>query len=208
MKKYLFIVSLLGFGLGQEIKVKIEDSLYVVLQDDSTWRVDSNIEIKTKDGKNVIIHPDNSWEYIENTDKKKIKALKDRVISNFLTYNDNVIENAYKYNIAFYKIVLHPFIKINEPPILIMTLYPYLIDKLIWKYHINLYIDNYSSYEAYKIEDNNFYKNPEFRQEVLNDSNMNDLRVKYIKNFMLFNLFINISAYLMSDSLEDLVRIL
>ena len=89
-----------------------------------------------------------------------------------------------------------------------MTLYPYLIDKLIWKYHINLYIDNYSSYEAYKIEDNNFYKNPEFRQEVLNDSNMNDLRVKYIKNFMLFNLLINISAYLMSDSLEDLVRIL
>ena len=76
MKKYLFIVLLVGFGMGQEIKAKIEDSLYVVLQDDSTWRVDSNIEIKTKDGKNVIIHPDNSWEYIENTDKKKIKALK------------------------------------------------------------------------------------------------------------------------------------
>ena len=208
MKNFLFIVSLLGFAMGQKIKVKIEDSLYVVLQDDITWRVDSNIEIKTKDGKNVIIHPDNSWEYIENTDKKKIKALKDRVISNFLTYNDNVIENAYKYNIAFYKIVLHPFVKINEPPILIMTLYPYLIDKLIWRYLIDVYIDNYSRLEDYKIEDNNFYKNSVFRQEVLNDSNMNDLRGKYIKNFMLFNLVINISAYLMSDSLEDLVRIL
>ena len=81
MKKYLFIVLLVGVGFGQEIKVNIEDSLYVVLQDDSTWRVDSNIEIKTKDGKNVIIYPDNSWEYIDYTDEQKIKALKDRVIS-------------------------------------------------------------------------------------------------------------------------------
>tara|TARA_A100001011_G_scaffold393780_1_gene484513 strand:- start:1106 stop:1732 length:627 start_codon:yes stop_codon:yes gene_type:complete len=208
MKKYLFIVLLVGVGFGQEIKVNIEDSLYVVLQDDSTWRVDSNIEIKTKDGKNVIIYPDNSWEYIDYTDEQKIKALKDRVISEFLSYNDNVIKNAYRFNIGFYKIILHPFIKINEPPILIMTLYPYLIDKLIWRYNIQLNVNNYSSLEDYKIEDDNFYKNPEFLQDILNDSKFNDLRSEYFKKFMVTNLLINIFAYLLSDSMEDLVRIL
>ena len=60
----------------------------------------------------------------------------------------------------------------------------------------------------YKIEDDNFYKNPEFLQDILNDSKFNDLRSEYFKKFMVTNLLINIFAYLLSDSMEDLVRIL
>ena len=89
-----------------------------------------------------------------------------------------------------------------------MTLYPYLIDKLIWRYNIQLNVNNYSSLEDYKIEDDNFYKNPEFLQDILNDSKFNDLRSEYFKKFMVTNLLINIFAYLLSDSMEDLVRIL
>ena len=63
MKKYLFIVLLVGVCLGQIIKVKVNKSTKVVLNSDRTWNLDKSIEVKTKDGKIAIIHPDKSWEF-------------------------------------------------------------------------------------------------------------------------------------------------
>ena len=195
----------------QKLKVKIEDSLFVILNNDSTWNIDSNIKIKTNDSKTVIIYPDYLWEYFVMTDEQKFEALKDSVSTKFLSYNNNVIENAYQYNLAFYKIVLHPFVKNNEPSILIMTLYPYLIDKLVWKYFIPFYFLSSSSGNVKQNIRDNMEENPEYLHEILNDYggyDIKDLRTKYFKKFTYANLFINISAYLLSESLEDFVRIL
>ena len=47
-----------------------------------------------------------------------------------------VIDRICLLDIGFYKVVLHPYIKYNSPSIFIMTLYPHVIDKLVWKYSI------------------------------------------------------------------------
>ena len=267
MKKYLFIVLLVGVGFGQDIKAKIEesvyvvlendstwkfynnieiktkdsntviispdyswkfitenddsvdqkliakieDSLYVILDNDSTWNIDSNIEIKTNAGKTVIISPDYSWEYFVMTDEQKFEALTDSINTLFLSYNDNVIKNVYQYNLGFYKVVLHPYIKYNSPSIFIMTLYPYVIDKLVWKYSIPFFFLSSSSGNVKSFIKNKLKENPEFLRETLGDYggyDIKNLRTIYIKKFTFANLLINIFAYLLSESLDDLIRIL
>ena len=92
-----------------------------------------------------------------------------------------------------------------------MTLYPYLIDKLVWKYFIPFYFLSSSSGNVKQNIRDNMKENPEYLHEILNDYggyDIKDLRAKYFKKFTYANLFINISAYLLSESLENLVRIL
>ncbi|MFL3013161.1 MAG: hypothetical protein ACJZ19_01170 [Candidatus Neomarinimicrobiota bacterium] len=151
IKKYLFIVLLIGVWDWEPIFAKNEISLN------------------------------------KKENDKESKILDERGVSSFQSYHKSGFKNAIKYNLIAYTLFAPSIIKIYEPLIFALPLLPNIIDGL--------------AFEKLKKDLNLLNKN-------LINSNLKGIREKYLRSFILTNLFTNFAAYFFIDWLESGIVIL
>ena len=118
---------------------------------------------------------------------KESKILDERVVSSFQLYHKSGFKNAIKYNLIAYTLIAPSIIKVYEPLIFALPLFPNIVDGV--------------ALEKLKKDLNLSNKN-------LINPNLKGIRDKYLRNFMLTNLLTNFTAYFFIDWLESGIVIL
>ena len=134
-----------------------------------------------------FVFGNNEINFSYEEDVKKSKDVDEEVALSFQSYHKSGFKNAIKYNLISYMLIAPSIIKVYEPLVFALPLFPNIIDGLALKKlkkELNL------------LEENSI------------NSNLKNIRNRYIRSFIVTNLMANFTAYFFIDWLESGVVIL
>ena len=188
MKKYLYIVLLVGVCFGQdiikydgkELKGKYISHDYKTIKFKFEGKI--NISEFPFDRKKLEFIKLSNDKYVEirtpatNSNDKKVDLP-------LRLYHTKSETNAIKYNLISYILIAPSIIKLYEPLIFALPLLPNIIDELVLQ---------------------KMKKDLNLSEDDLVNLNLKSMRNRYLKKFMISNLLFNFSGYLFFSFLEGL----
>tara|TARA_B100001564_G_C20663577_1_gene682702 strand:- start:2251 stop:2694 length:444 start_codon:yes stop_codon:yes gene_type:complete len=128
-----------------------------------------------------FVFGNNEIYFSDEKDGKKSKVLDDKVVNYFQSHHKNEFKNAIKFNLISYILIAPSMIKVHEPLVFTLSLFPKILDGLSLK----------------KLK-----KDLNFSKENSINSNLKSIRNSYKRSFTVANLLTNFTAYFILTGLR------